>query len=169
MLVLTCPEEVVEIVEAGEQEEPQADEEEVVEEGVGAGNQTRSGRIVNTRFIEEMNAIASDYQIKFSKSEEHYNEAMLKIGTLQSEFGCAGAGLGGGFINTSELHVMKYNQAMATPEAKQWEESVEQEHKRMTDYNVWKAVLRSTIPEGAKVLTSTWAIKKSQMASSVLG
>ena len=34
------PKEVVEIVEAGEGEEPQADEEEVVEEEVGAGSQT---------------------------------------------------------------------------------------------------------------------------------
>ena len=59
-----------------------------------------------TRLIEEMNAIASDYQIKFSKSEEHYYEAMGEIGALKSEFGCVGAGLGGGFINTSELHVM---------------------------------------------------------------
>ena len=103
------PKEVAEIVEAGEKEEPQADEEEVVEEEVGAGNQTRSGRIVNrpTRLIEEMNAISSDYQIKLSKSEVNYYDAMREIGALQGEFGCVGAGLGGGFINTSELHVMK--------------------------------------------------------------
>ena len=72
------PKEVVEIVEAGEGEEPQADEEEVVEEEVCAGNQTRSGHIVNrpTRLIEEMNANASDYQIKLSTSEKNYYEAM---------------------------------------------------------------------------------------------
>jgi hypothetical protein len=124
------PVEGVEIVEAREGEEPQADEEEVVEEEeeeVDAGNQTRSGCRVNRpmRFIEEMNAIASNYYIKNSKSEQHYYEAMQEIGALQSELGCVGAGLGGGFVNTNELHVMKYSEAMATPEAKQWKESVE--------------------------------------------
>ncbi len=67
------PEEVVEIVEARAKEEHQADEEEIVEgeeEKVNAGNQTRSGHIVNRpmRLIEEIKTVASDYQIKLSKS-----------------------------------------------------------------------------------------------------
>ena len=33
------------------------------------------------------------------------------------EMACVGAGLGGGFINTQELHVMKFEEAMAGPEA----------------------------------------------------
>jgi len=39
-----------------------------------------------------------------------------------------GAGLGGGFANTAELHVMKYDEAMATDEKEQWEKAVEEEH-----------------------------------------
>ena len=41
------------------------------------------------------------------------------------ERGLMGAGVGGGFINTQELHVLKYNQAMKGSDKKQWEVAVE--------------------------------------------
>jgi hypothetical protein len=31
-------------------------------------------------------------------------------------------------MNTQELHVLKYNQAMKGPDKKQWEAAVEEEH-----------------------------------------
>jgi hypothetical protein len=40
-----------------------------------------------------------------------------------------GAGISGGFANTMELHVMKYDQAVNGPEAKEWAKAVEEEHK----------------------------------------
>ncbi|MGL5935252.1 MAG: reverse transcriptase domain-containing protein, partial [Cetobacterium sp.] len=71
-----------------------------------------------------------------------------------------GAGLGGGFINTQELHVMKFEEAMAGPEADKWEVAVDKEHSRMVKSEVFKATPIADLPEGATVLTETWAMKK---------
>ena len=48
---------------------------------------------------------------------------------------------------------------MATPEAAQWTKSVHEEHDRMVKHEVWKAIPPKEVPAGAKVLTSTWAMK----------
>jgi hypothetical protein len=37
---------------------------------------------------------------------------------------------------------------------------VEEEHKRMVDNEVWVPVPKSELPEDAKILTSTWVMKK---------
>ena len=37
------------------------------------------------------------------------------------EVAMVGAGVGGGFNNTQELHVMKYKEAMKTPEKGEWQ------------------------------------------------
>ena len=44
------------------------------------------------------------------------------------ELGCVGAGLSGGFENTHELHVMNYDQGMATADEPGWKKSVFTEH-----------------------------------------
>jgi hypothetical protein len=56
--------------------------------------------------------------------------------------------------------VMKYDEAMNTADASSWKMAVEEEHNRMTENEVWTPVLKSEVPGGAKVLTSTWAMKK---------
>jgi len=76
------------------------------------------------------------------------------------EFACVGLGAGDGFLDTSELHVMKYKEAMETPEANEWEKAVDEEHKRMVKNKVFKAVPVQEVPEGSKILTSTWSMKK---------
>ena len=70
------------------------------------GNQTRSGCTIKapTRLIEEIDS------------------------SMVEEMMAVGAGIGGGFDHTSELRPMKYEEAMATPKAKQWGESVDMEH-----------------------------------------
>jgi len=70
------------------------------------------------------------------------------------EYACVGAGIGGGFQNTKKLHVMKYKEAMNTPDKIKWEGAV------MKVYGVWTPVRLQDLPEGTKVLTSTWAMKK---------
>ena len=79
---------------------------------------------------------------------------------IEDEIACVGAGIGGGFENTSELHVMKYREAMAGDFKDKWEEAVLEEHERMVKHNVWKPVKRDEMPRHAKPLTSTWAMKK---------
>ena len=77
-----------------------------------------------------------------------------------SELALVGAGVGGGFENTQELHVMKYDEAMAGPDADKWKQAVEEEYQRMLDHNVWKPVPIEDVPKDAKILSSTWAMKK---------
>ena len=62
------------------------------------------------------------------------------------EFGCVGAGIGGGFDHTSELHVMKYGEAMASSDKKHWDDSVVEEHNRMLKHDVFEPTPRSEVP-----------------------
>ena len=71
-----------------------------------------------------------------------------------------GAGIGGGFENTQELRVMNYNEAMATKDNDKWMKAVDEEHQRMIKHGVWKAVEQDKIDAKAKVIDSTWAMKK---------
>jgi hypothetical protein len=71
-----------------------------------------------------------------------------------------GAGIGGGFTNTMELHVMKYDQALQGPEAKEWAIAVEEEHDHMINYEVFQTVPHEEVPKDSKILTSPWAMKK---------
>ena len=52
----------------------------------------------------------------------------LIYGQQVEELACIGAGIGGGFNNTAELHVMKYNQAMQTPDRDKWKKAVQDEY-----------------------------------------
>ena len=76
-----------------------------------------------------------------------------------NEVAFVGAGIGGGFENTTELHVMKYKEAMASKDAKAWKRAVEEEHERMVKHKVWTPVPREEVPKDATTITSTWAMK----------
>ncbi len=41
-----------------------------------------------------------------------------------------------------------------------WDQAVAKEYIRMRDHNTWQEVDCGTIPEGTKIITSTWAMKK---------
>jgi hypothetical protein len=107
----------------------------------------------------------SDSDIGLTQAEINYYEAMRDFPQGEyyapGEVACVGAGIiGGGFANTMELHVMKYDQAVNGPEAKEWAKAVEEEHKRMLNHEVFQTVPRDDVPKGPKILTSTWAMKK---------
>jgi hypothetical protein len=126
---------------------------------------TQSGRITSKpmQYIEEIGATASDYEIGLTMSEIRYYASMKEFPEGEfapGEIACVGAGLGGGFSNTSKLHVMKYNKAMATENASEWSKAVDQEHDRMVESGAWMAVPKESVPQGEKILTSTWAMKK---------
>jgi hypothetical protein len=76
------------------------------------------------------------------------------------DIACLGAGLGGGFQSTKELHVMKYKQAMKTKDKDMWTEAVFEGHDKFFKRQVWRTELKKDVPNGAKILTSTWAMKK---------
>jgi hypothetical protein len=126
---------------------------------------TRTGRPVNrpARCTEEIGASTSDYEIGLTMSEIRYYAAMKEFPEGEfapGEVACVGAGLGGGFLNTKELHVMKYKKAMKTPDCKKWEVAVKEEHDRMVKCKAWVAVPIESVPKGEKIITSTWAMKK---------
>jgi hypothetical protein len=130
---------------------------------------TRAGRVVreNPRFSGEEWTHAA---IELTQAEKNYYEALAELSSMaidhmmdvghEDEFGLVGAALGGGFVNTAELHPMKYSEAMAGPDKEHWKKAVKEEYQRMVDHKVFRLVKRSDIPKDAKVLTSTWAMKK---------
>jgi hypothetical protein len=98
--------------------------------------------------------------MKMAKSdpERNYYECLVQIGCVSMAL--VGAGVGGGFTNTQELHVMKYDEAMKTKDKKDWVKAVEEEPKRMLKFKVFKPVKRSELTDRAKVLSTMWAMKK---------
>jgi len=55
---------------------------------------------------------------------------------------------------------MNYKAAMKTADKPKWDQAVEEEHDRMIKMGVWEAVPRSEVPKDAKVISTTWAMKK---------
>jgi hypothetical protein len=49
---------------------------------------------------------------------------------------------------------------MKTADVNSWKVAVEEEHNRMVENEVWTPVPKAEVPADAKVLTSTWAMKK---------
>ncbi len=114
---------------------------------------------------------AANYEIALTAAEIAYYDTTQGLGENAGEYGClsaellneygnVGAGLGGGFDNMHELHVMKYKEAMKTPDKPHWIKGVNEEHERFKKHKVFKAVPRSQVPPRHKILTSTWAMKK---------
>ena len=95
-----------------------------------------------------------------SRAEDNPCE-VLSAAIELNDLACVGAGIGGGFQNTHELRVMKYNEALLLDDKKNWMKAVEEEYQCMVKSNVFKVVDRRDLPDGATVLlSSTWAMKK---------
>jgi hypothetical protein len=71
-----------------------------------------------------------------------------------------GAGVDGGFVNTNELHTIKYDDAMATKDRSKWIQAVEEEYAHMMDHRVIEPTELWHIPAGTRVLSTTWVMKK---------
>jgi hypothetical protein len=125
---------------------------------------TRLGRTsrLPSRYRTEIGAAA--IMKNMTKIERNYYQMLLDenedCDEEDHEIACVGAGLGGGFKSTKELHAMKYKQVMKTPGKDNWTDALFEEHERMVKRKVWSAELRKNVPKDAKVLTSTWAMKK---------
>ena len=52
------------------------------------------------------------------------------------EIQAVGAGIGGGFEHTSELKVMKYEEAINSPDKEGWKAEIKNEHRRMQKHGV---------------------------------
>ena len=147
---------IVDMDQAEEAEEKEEVEEPLDNVELDAGIVTRSGQSISkpTRLIEEMGACS--YEIGLSVAEQEYYNVMWKM----NKVALVGAGIGGGFIDTNELHVMKYKEAMAGKDADKWQKAVDKEHECMMKHEVWMSMPIEEVPENSKILTSTWAMKK---------
>jgi hypothetical protein len=125
--------------------------------------QARAGRISRppprliktATMAQEMNNKAADYKCELTSAEDRYYEAMREL----NEMVLIGAGIGGGFVNTEELHVMNYDEAIKSEKDKR-DHAVKEEHDRMINNKVFQPVPIDEIPEGTKIMTSAWAMKK---------
>ena len=79
---------------------------------------------------------------------------------IDYELAGVGAGIGGGFKNTKELRVMTYGEAMLSKDKEKWLQAIGEEYQRMVSKQVWEPVRREKVPGSAKILTTTWAMKK---------
>ena len=84
-------------------------------------NRRNSIWTINTNFYE---ILAED---KANASEEYPED---------KEIVCVGAGLGGGIYHTSELHAMKFKNAMKSEDEEKCHKAVAEEHDRMVKMNV---------------------------------
>jgi hypothetical protein len=115
------------------------------------------------RLIEEATLHAAKYEVALTQAEIKFYEAMQQFPEGEfapGEMACVGAGIGGGFVNAKELHVMKCDQAMNGPDKEKWKLAVQEEHERMVTHGAFKSVPKDEVPIGAKVLSSAWAMKK---------
>ena len=121
---------------------------------------TRSGRRVaaRERLIEHMQINAETRGV--TAADVHYLQRMMDTNEKEFDFMGVGAGVGGGFDNTAELHVLTYKQAMKSEDREEWKKEVKKEKERFDKNNVLTAKKRSEIPKGTKIMTSTWAMKK---------
>jgi hypothetical protein len=55
---------------------------------------------------------------------------------------------------------MKYYEAINGPDSKLWKAEVVKEHQRMVDSRVFKSMKKSEVPEGVKLIDTTWVMKK---------
>jgi hypothetical protein len=95
-------------------------------------NATRSGRAVRIPSYLCDNYETSNLQISLTSAEENYYAAMASM-----EFGfpyvdgveaaMVGAGIGGAYVNTNELHTIKYEEAMSSKERPVWIKAIEEE------------------------------------------
>lgn len=110
----------------------------------------------------EMNLVElSLIQSVFDLNTDDLDDCMdAKWALMLDELQCVGAGVGGGFDHTDELRVMNYKQAMASKDADKWNEEVKNEYERFEKYKVFTPVKRADLEAGAKILTTTWAMKK---------
>ena len=124
---------------------------------------TRSGRVIKPvdRLIESMTTSIGEYRgtnaaLKFLESISDHSQ----YDAAAAELALVGAGIGGGYENTSELRVMNYKEAMSSKDAAGWKVEVGEEKKRFDKFDVFTPIKKSLLPRNAKIMTTTWAMKQ---------
>jgi hypothetical protein len=101
-----------EVNETEEEKEVKNDEQPAVTEDDYPAGTLRSG----TTYRDIAAAKLAQFPLQLTQAEENYLNYMKEC----NEIACAGAGIGGGFEHTTELHVMKFDAAMKSRDAAHW-------------------------------------------------
>ncbi len=104
------------------------------------------------------NPVANYYEV-LGIDEDEVNVLQI-LNDSVSEYINIGAGVGGGFTHTNELRMMKYHEAINSPDGKKWKAKVKTEHKRMAKSGVFEKVKLSELPSEIKIINTTWAMNK---------
>ena len=67
---------------------------------------------------------------------------------------------GGGLEKTTKLKVVNFKEAMKGNNKKDWIKEVANEKSCFNRFNALTAVKKKDLPKGAKIMTSTWAMKQ---------
>ena len=159
------------VIESESESESEENEEVIVNENESE-SATESATVTRSGRVSQPPSWHSNYEASYAamlltKAEQNYYANLKEMavlgmsvedGQIENEVVGVGAGLGGGFYNTSELRPMKFKEAMKV-DREGWTKAVKEEHERMVTNGVWKAVKKKDVPSGAKILTSTWACK----------
>ena len=124
---------------------------------------TRRGRTIvpPNRLIETMTPF-TDTDMAGTAAELHYFGLLAELDNEETsafELILVRAGLGGGFINTTELKVMNYKEATKGKNKNDWIKEVANEKSWFDRFNTLTVVKKKEIPKGAKIMTSTWDTK----------
>ena len=76
----------------------------------------------------------------------------IEVEILYLELESVGAGIRGGFTNTNELKVVKYQEVVNGPDEESRKEEIVNDHNRMLKNNVFEAVDKECIPPGNKII-----------------
>ena len=100
----------------------------------------------------------SDDDVAAMVVDNYYMQLMIHDLT-STEVCLVGAGIGGGYDNTNELHTISYQEGMASDEHDEWQVVVNKEWDQL-DKKVWKYTDRSDVPPGTTMLDTVWVLKK---------
>ena len=105
----------------------------------------------------------TDADLAGTAAELHYFGAIAELDNEEIatfKLMLVGAGLGGGFVNTNELKVMNYKEAMKGKNKNDWIWEVADEKSRFDRFNTLTAIKKKDLPKGGKIMTSTWTTKQ---------
>lgn len=112
------------------------------------------------RLIDIMESFVDIQGMKGTAAELGYLQKLIELEPDELEVMLVGAGIADSDLDTDELKPMNYKQAMASKDRLEWKKEVANEKGRFDKYNVVTVVKRCDIPKDAKILTTTWAMKK---------
>ena len=120
---------------------------------------SRVGRVIRrpNRLVETNTAAVNAEDVSgYLKMIRGVNENEFE----KEEFCAVGAGIGGGFTHTTELKVLKFDEAVNGPDKENWYKAIAEEHERFVKNGCFEEVPVKDVKPGTKIITSTWAMKK---------